>query len=279
LSGDAGWGWDDLVPYFRKQEGNVRLENAAHSGDGPLKVSDPAYISEAANIFVRTLQKLKVPFTDDFTGGQLHGVGYEQSTTFRGKRRSSADSFLRPVIGDARLTLVTEARANRVLFDGQRAIGIEYVKHGKVHQAKATHEVVLTAGALATPKLLMLSGHGRLHYAQDHQRQHERHRHGGRRQGRRSSDWDLHGARCRRAVTGRRVGRVQQTNFDTYQMLRMNEAPAIEVHIVQNSEPPGGMGEPGTSAIIPAVTNAIFAVTAKRLRILPIDTNLLKFPS
>jgi isoquinoline 1-oxidoreductase beta subunit len=71
---------------------------------------------------------------------------------------------------------------------------------------------------------------------------------------------------------------VQQTNFDTYQMLRMNEAPAIEVHI-QNSEPPGGMGEPGTSAIIPAVTNAIFAVTAKRLRILPIDTNLLKFPS
>ena len=70
LSGDAGWGWDDLVPYFRKQEGNVRLQNAAHSGDGPLKVSDPAYISEAANIFVRTLQKLKVPFTDDFTGGQ-----------------------------------------------------------------------------------------------------------------------------------------------------------------------------------------------------------------
>ena len=160
LSGDAGWGWDDLVPYFRKQEGNVRLENAAHSGDGPLKVSDPAYISEAANIFVRTLQKLKVPFTDDFTGGQLHGVGYEQSTTFRGKRRSSADSFLRPVIGDERLTLVTKARANRVLFDGQRAIGIEYVKDGKVHQAKATHEVVLTAGAFATPKLLMLSGIG-----------------------------------------------------------------------------------------------------------------------
>jgi hypothetical protein len=74
-------------------------------------------------------------------------------------------------------------------------------------------------------------------------------------------------------------GRVQQTNFDTYQMLRMNEAPVIEVHIVQNSEPPGGMGEPGTSAIVPAVTNAIFAATGKRLRILPIDTNLLKFPS
>jgi isoquinoline 1-oxidoreductase subunit beta len=66
-------------------------------------------------------------------------------------------------------------------------------------------------------------------------------------------------------------GRVQQTNFDTYQMLRMNEAPAIEVHIIRNSEPPGGMGEPGTSAIVPAVANAIFAATGKRLRKMPVD--------
>ncbi len=73
-------------------------------------------------------------------------------------------------------------------------------------------------------------------------------------------------------------GRVEQTNFDTYQLLRMNEAPAIEVHIVQSSEPPGGMGEAGTSAIVPAVTNAIFAATGKRLRKLPIDTAVLKQP-
>jgi CO/xanthine dehydrogenase Mo-binding subunit len=71
-------------------------------------------------------------------------------------------------------------------------------------------------------------------------------------------------------------GRVEQTNFDTYQVLRMNEAPAIEVHIVQSAEPPGGMGEPGTSAIVPAVTNAIFAATGKRLRKLPIDSAELK---
>jgi isoquinoline 1-oxidoreductase subunit beta len=71
-------------------------------------------------------------------------------------------------------------------------------------------------------------------------------------------------------------GRVEQTNFDTYQMLRMNEAPAIEVHIVQNSEPPGGMGEAGTSCIVPAVTNAIFAATGKRLRKLPVDPSVLK---
>jgi isoquinoline 1-oxidoreductase subunit beta len=73
-------------------------------------------------------------------------------------------------------------------------------------------------------------------------------------------------------------GRVEQTNFDTYQVLRMNEALAIEVHIVRSSEPPGAMGEPGTSAIAPAVTNAIFAVTGKRLRKLPIDATALKQP-
>jgi isoquinoline 1-oxidoreductase beta subunit len=71
-------------------------------------------------------------------------------------------------------------------------------------------------------------------------------------------------------------GRVEQANFDTYQMLRINEAPAIEVHIVPSVEPPGGMGEPGTSAIVPAVANAIFAVTGKRLRKMPVDANALK---
>jgi isoquinoline 1-oxidoreductase beta subunit len=74
-------------------------------------------------------------------------------------------------------------------------------------------------------------------------------------------------------------GRVEQTNFDSYQMLRMNEAPAIDVYIVQNLEPPGGMGECGTSAIVPAVANAIFAATGKRLRKMPVDLTALKEPA
>jgi isoquinoline 1-oxidoreductase beta subunit len=73
-------------------------------------------------------------------------------------------------------------------------------------------------------------------------------------------------------------GRVEQTNFDTYQILRMDQAPAIEVHIVQNFEPPGGMGEAGTSAIVPAVANAIFAAIGKRLRKMPVDATALKQP-
>jgi isoquinoline 1-oxidoreductase subunit beta len=71
-------------------------------------------------------------------------------------------------------------------------------------------------------------------------------------------------------------GRVEQGNFDTYQMLRINEAPAIEVHLVSSTEPPGGMGEAGTSGIVPAIANAVFAATGKRLRQLPIDPALLK---
>jgi isoquinoline 1-oxidoreductase subunit beta len=71
-------------------------------------------------------------------------------------------------------------------------------------------------------------------------------------------------------------GRVEQTNFDTYQMLRMNETPSIEIHIVKSTEPPGGMGETGTSAIVPAIANAIYAATGKRLRKVPVDASLLK---
>ena len=82
---------------------------------------------------------------------------------------------------------------------------------------------------------------------------------------------------CREARV--RHGRVEQTNFDSYQMLRMNEAPGIEVFIVQNFEPPGGMGECGTSAIVPAVANAIFAATGKRLRKMPVDIAALKEPA
>ena len=74
-------------------------------------------------------------------------------------------------------------------------------------------------------------------------------------------------------------GRVEQSNFDTYQMLRMNEAPAIEVYIVSSQEPPGGIGETGTSAVVPAIANAIFAATGKRLRKMPVDPTVLKKPA
>jgi|SRR5471030_76995 len=159
-TGDTGWSWDGLLPYFKKQEGNLRYDNASHGGDGPLKVSDPLYSVDAAHRFVRTMQRLGVPFTPDFNAGDLHGVGYMQTTTNRGQRCSAADAFLTPLEKDPRLTLITGAQVARVLFEGDRATGVEYRINGELSQATASREVILCAGAFATPKLLMLSGIG-----------------------------------------------------------------------------------------------------------------------
>jgi choline dehydrogenase-like flavoprotein len=159
-SGGFGWSWEDLLPYFRRQEGNQRLEDQAHSGDGPLKVSDPLYRVEAADRFVRTMQKLGLPFATDFNAGALRGVGYMQTTTSRARRCSAANAFLDPIRTNPALSLVTEAMATELLFDGRRAKGVRYLYGGQVKEAFASREIVLTAGAYATPKLLMLSGIG-----------------------------------------------------------------------------------------------------------------------
>jgi choline dehydrogenase len=167
-SGHAGWAWDDLVPYFRRQEGNRRLDNAAHGGSGPLKVSDPAYTVESADLFVRTLQRLHVPFRDDFNSGELHGVGYLQTTIGRGERCSAADAFLKPIVDHPRLTVVTGALATKIRFEGDRAVGVDYVAGGSAQSAAAGREVILTAGAYVTPKLLMLSGIGPAAHLKEH---------------------------------------------------------------------------------------------------------------
>ncbi|MEI9852700.1 MAG: GMC oxidoreductase [Sphingomonas sp.] len=159
-SGHAGWGWDDLVPYLRDQEGNERLDNEAHGAEGPMKVSDPRYVVEMTHRFLRTMQRLGLPFRADLHDGELGGVGFVQTTTAAGRRCSAADAFLTPILKDPRLTLVTGATVSRVLFEGARATGVEYLRDGKVETAHAAREVVLAAGALVTPKLLMLSGIG-----------------------------------------------------------------------------------------------------------------------
>ncbi len=167
-TGGAGWGWDDLIPYFRRQEGNQRLQNEAHGSEGPLKVSDAPYLIEADSLFLRTMQNLNIPYTDDFNSGNLHGVGLTQSTVYRGRRCSSADAFLSPILNDPRLTLVTSARVNRILFEGTRAVGVEYVVDDITHQASTTGEVILTAGAFVSPQLLMLSGIGPCKHLEEH---------------------------------------------------------------------------------------------------------------
>jgi choline dehydrogenase len=166
--GGKGWGWDDLLPYFKHQEGNQRFDNDAHGGDGPLKVSDSRYVVNAADLFVRTMQKMGLPFTADFNAGALDGVGYMQTTTYRGERCSAATAFLHPIINRPELTLISKAKVTRLLFEGDRVVGVEYSVHGSLHQAYAAAEVILTAGVYATPRLLMLSGIGAAAHLAEH---------------------------------------------------------------------------------------------------------------
>ena len=156
----GGWSWDDLLPHFRRQEGNVRLSNQSHGGEGPLKVSDPTYKVPSSGYFLKAAQNAGMTFRDDFNSGELEGVGYFQTTIDRARRCSAADAFLDPVRNNKKLTLQTQCRVTRIRVKDGRAVGIEYEQGGRPRYAEASREIILAAGAFSTPKLLMLSGIG-----------------------------------------------------------------------------------------------------------------------
>ncbi|MCB1395394.1 MAG: GMC family oxidoreductase N-terminal domain-containing protein [Rhodobacter sp.] len=164
--GCTGWGWDDVLPYFRKAENNVRGANAAHGDSGPLQVSNqkaPRPISEA---FIEASGEMQIRRTEDFNAGDNEGAGYFQCTQFHspdknGERCSAAAGYLHPVMDQRpNLTVITKARATRILFEGKRAVGVEYRQGGAVKQVRAGKEVILSAGAFQSPQILMLSGVG-----------------------------------------------------------------------------------------------------------------------
>ncbi|MGI9505705.1 MAG: GMC family oxidoreductase, partial [Geminicoccaceae bacterium] len=156
----GGWSYADMLPYFKRQEGNQRLNNEAHGMDGPLKVSDPVHISKMSFLYLQTMQARGVKLVDDFNGGDQRGVGFMQSTTFPRARCSAVRAFLDPVRNHRRLDLQTQAKVTKILFDGKRATGVDYHQHGQLRTARAERAVILTAGAFVTPQLLMLSGIG-----------------------------------------------------------------------------------------------------------------------
>jgi choline dehydrogenase len=162
IGGNAGWSYADLLTYFKAQEDNDTLAGEYHGVGGPLSVSHLGFHSEASRAFVKAVQALGYPFNPDFNGAAQRGVGYMQHTIdHRRQRRCSAvDAFLRPVLADPRLTVVTGARVTRILVEAGRAIGIEYVKGVDVERAQTHGEVLLAAGTYETPKILMLSGIG-----------------------------------------------------------------------------------------------------------------------
>jgi choline dehydrogenase len=158
--GCSGWGYDDLMPYFRRAECNSRGADAYHGGTGPLAVSDLAYQSPLNKAFVAAARECGLPANEDFNGAQQDGSGFYQVTQKDGRRCSAADAYLRPAMTRPNLEVLTDARVTKVVVEGGRAAGVRYLRHGTEETAYAQGEVILSAGAIGSPQLLMLSGIG-----------------------------------------------------------------------------------------------------------------------
>ncbi len=157
--GNTGWSFDDVLPYFKRAEHQIRGADTFHGTGGPLCVSDVARhpICEA---FIKSAVELGFEQNDDFNGAKQDGVGYHQTTTRNGRRCSTAVGYLRPAMQRANLRIVTQALAEKILFEGRRAIGVTFRRDGRLCTARAAREVVLCGGAVNSPQLLLLSGIG-----------------------------------------------------------------------------------------------------------------------
>ena len=158
--GNEGWSHDEVLPWFRRSEGNARGSGSFHGGDGPLKVSDIGAAHPLIEAFVAGANELGVPRNDDFNGERQEGAGYYQLTTHRGLRCSTAVAYLRPARGRPNLRIECEAHAAGIVFEGRRAVGVRYRRGGQDHVARCSGEVLLAAGAIQSPQLLQLSGVG-----------------------------------------------------------------------------------------------------------------------
>src|SRR5689334_1616282 len=158
--GNAGWGYDDVLPYFRRAEDCDRGEDEHHGVGGPLGVSDLRARHALHDAFMEAAVEQGYRRNHDFNGADQEGVGPLQLTV-RGMRRSStAVAYLRPALTRRNLTVEVRALAHRVLFEGKRAVGVEFSQDGVLRQARARREVLLCGGAINSPQLLQLSGVG-----------------------------------------------------------------------------------------------------------------------
>ncbi|MBI5899031.1 MAG: choline dehydrogenase [Rhodocyclales bacterium] len=158
--GNPGWGYDEVLPYFLKSEDQQRGPGRYHAVGGPLKVSDLRLNRPIADHFVKAAQEIGIPFNDDPNGAVQEGVSYFQQTAYKGFRWSTARGFLKPARKRPNLRVETGAHATRLLFEGRRATGVEFMQGGRLRQATAAAEVILASGAIGSPQLLQCSGIG-----------------------------------------------------------------------------------------------------------------------
>lgn len=160
-SGCAGWEWENVLPVFKRAESNERLANNYHGTQGSLKVSDAKHKHPLSLAFIRAAQEAGYPHNDDFNGESQAGVGFYQTTTVNGKRGSTAATYLAEVKDSPNVTILTNAKVQRLIIKGNQVTGVIYKnKNNKEISVQAKNEVILTAGALASPKILMHSGIG-----------------------------------------------------------------------------------------------------------------------
>ena len=158
--GNAGWGYDDLLPYFKKAEHNERGADTFHGSGGPLNVKDLASPNRFGPVFVEAGRQAGFAVNTDFNGADQEGVGMYQVTHRNGERFSAAKAYLTPNLLRPNLQVITGAYTTRILLEKKRAVGVEYQHLGLVKQIKANREVLLCAGTIQSPQILMLSGIG-----------------------------------------------------------------------------------------------------------------------
>jgi choline dehydrogenase-like flavoprotein len=158
--GNEGWSYEEVLPYFRRAEDNNRLADRYHGEGGPLAVSDQATPHPISRAFVKAAQQYGLPYNADFNGESMYGTGFYQVTCRDGRRRSSAASYLNPVRSRGNLTIRTHAKVLRLVVESGTVCGVEIAEGSQRRILRADREVVLSAGAINSPRLLMLSGIG-----------------------------------------------------------------------------------------------------------------------
>lgn len=159
--GCVGWAWEDVLPYFRKSEHQERGADAYHGTGGPLAVSDLRIRRDVCDAYIAAAEEIGIPRTNDFNGARQEGAGYFQLTTRGGRRCSTAVAYLRPARDRGNLEVRTGALVHRILLSGRRATGVEFSTGGIKRRVEVRREIILAAGAIASPQLLELSGIGR----------------------------------------------------------------------------------------------------------------------
>ena len=157
---DKFWSWEHLLSSYVSLEGNQRLNNKYHGINGPLKVSDPKYVVKGTDLYIKTMQGLGLPFNSDFNDGDQHGVGLMQLTTNYGKRCSAVDAFIDPIRNNNKFNIKLKSIVTKIIIEKNKAIGVEVFEKGKINKYFANNEIIITAGAYISPKILMHSGIG-----------------------------------------------------------------------------------------------------------------------